>query len=106
MLNVKAGDKVLVTSPYNRYIEKVKKVTPTGNIRLENGEYYNKFGRVKSNDVWKYSHLMELTKDLEEKILREDYIKDTMMILKNLKELTFEQAVAIRKTLHEKQVKQ
>ena len=58
-LNVKAGDKVLVSGRYkeNDYIAEVEKVTPTGRIRLSDrcATQFDKYGReMASNGYFPY----------------------------------------------------
>ena len=62
-LNVKVGDKVLVSGRYkeNDYIAEVEKVTPTGRIKLSGGSsaQFDKYGREMGANLY-YSHWLSI----------------------------------------------
>lgn len=62
-LNVKPGDKVLYTSRYEESIETVKSITPSGNIRIEDGPLFTPEGRLKSSDPYAYAYISIITDD-------------------------------------------
>lgn len=102
MLNVKPGDKVVVTGRRSgRYITTVVRITPSGNIRCDNGELYDSNGSQKTSDVWNISHLSELTPEIEKEIIQERYIKRTFDKLHEVKTLTYDQCTKIMEILEE-----
>jgi hypothetical protein len=63
-LNVKVGDKVLVSSYSTEYIATVVKITPTGRIRTDKtgNTQFDKYGDQMGGDsIWHRSHISLLT---------------------------------------------
>lgn len=80
-LNVKAGDKVLMIGgyTYNHYeqICTVKKVTPTGRIRIKGLEtQFDKFGYAMGRGNWDAPCFIKPITDDEEKEIREKWRKN------------------------------
>jgi hypothetical protein len=99
-LNVKTGDEVLVSSRWRKEIVTVTNVTPKGFIRTSDGGYYDSYGRIKSSDPWDGSSISILTEEMRKSFLEEKYIRATLVMLNDLKRLTYEQAVQIREILN------
>ncbi len=98
-MDLKVGDKVLVTARYSQFIEKVAKITPAGNIRLTNGSLYMPDGRQRGGDIWSTSCIQPLTPELEESLRRTTFIKKTLYVMHEIKDITYEQAIEIRQIL-------
>lgn len=94
-LELQVGDEVLVTSLYRHSIKKVKRITPTGNIRLEDDSYYDAYGYVKSSDSWDNGRLYLLTPEKKKAFVENAYIAKTISELKKIEKLSYEQAVKI-----------
>lgn len=80
-LNVKIGDKVLLVSENSRRIVTVKKITPTGRIKVTNCTFgFDKYGeKMGGNDLYKNIdvNIQPLTKEVE----REFHLKSERMRL-------------------------
>lgn len=98
-LNVKTGDEVLVESRWRKEIVTVTNVTPKGFIRTSDGGYYDNYGRIKSSDPWDSSSISILTEEMKKSFLEEKYTRSTLLMLDDLKILSYEQAVKIREIL-------
>lgn len=98
-MDLKAGDKVLISARYSKSIGVVKKVTPAGNIRLKNGELYTPGGSLKTRDAWNISHIQPLTPELEESLRQDSVIASVLNAMHNAKSITYEQALEIRQIL-------
>ena len=96
---LKVGDKVIVNTRLGRIIREVDKITPAGNIKLNNGSIYNKDGSEKGGDSWTRSFLSEATPEVIQEIHDSKVIAYTKKKMKELKELNIEQARAILKIL-------
>lgn len=100
-LQVKAGDKVIVVSSgwyCDDKIATVEKITPTGLIKVCGTLYYAN-GMERGGNSWSCSHLEEYTEEKGKKIRENLLISETCDKLRNIKELSYEQAVAINKIL-------
>jgi len=96
--NLKAGDKIIVTSRYYQTITTVEKITPTGRIKID-GEYFGKDGyAIGRGDTWYgRSHLKEATPEAVEKIRQNNIIDKAIEATRNIRKekLTYEQASKI-----------
>lgn len=102
-LNVKVGDKVLYQ--YNSWgksverIETVKKVTPTGRIRIEGMDsQFDKYGREMGGDAWSgHAHLSIPTEEDYKRIDENAVISKALSLLEKLnkKTLSYDKAVKI-----------
>lgn len=102
MLDLKPGDRVVVSSRRSgRYISKVARITPSGNIRCDNGELYEPTGSQKTSDVWNISHISKLTPEIEEEIMQENYINRTLAKLHKISNLTYDQCKRLNAILEE-----
>lgn len=100
-MDVKIGDEVLVQSRWKKAIVTVINITPKGFIRTSDGGYYDNNGRVKTSDPWNGSTIYILTEDMKKELLEEKLINETLYILQNIKELSYEQAIKIREVLEQ-----
>lgn len=98
-MDLKAGDKVLVLACYHKYVSVVEKITPAGNIRLKDGGLYTPDGTLKTKDAWNNSHIQPLTPELEESLRRDMYVSKTLTIMQETSNITYAQAVEIRRIL-------
>lgn len=98
-MNLKAGDRVLVSACYHEFISTVEKITPAGNIRLKNGELYMPDGVLKTKDKWSCSHIQPLTPEKEELLRRSAYISRILAIMHKTSSITYAQAVEIQQVL-------
>ena len=88
-LNVKAGDKLLISNTNNEYIATVARVTPTGRIRLAGSFDYmqfDKYGRQMGTDSL-YSGKYRLSIPTEEDYKRVERNKLVGKILYNIRSL-------------------
>jgi hypothetical protein len=56
---IKAGDEIAISRRFNNSLEKVAKVTPTGRIKLTNGDAYDKNGRL-IGEHYNYSFIIPM----------------------------------------------
>lgn len=98
-LELKPGDEVLVRGRYHQSIKKVKRVTPMGNIRLEDDSYYDMYGNEKNSDAWYRTNIVKATSEVKEKYRQREVAKDTLYAINKCRVLTYEQAVQIRAAL-------
>lgn len=100
-LNVEVGDAVVVRSSWNNsYLSKVERITPKGAIRV-NGILYDEYGREKGSNVWNRSHITKATEEDVKQIEEEKFITLTLVKLRKIKELSYEQAVEIERVLRD-----
>ena len=100
-MNVKVGDKVEMIYGGERFgtIVTVEKVTPTGLIKTS-GYTFNPDGSQRGNgDRWYRRRIYEITPERMEEIREHRYINRTIMMCRNVGDLTYQQAVIIRKAL-------
>lgn len=98
-MDLKAGDKVLVSARYHKYISAVDKITPAGNIRLKDGGLYTPDGTLKTRDKWNCTRIQPLTPELEKSLQRDSYISKTIAIMHETSNITYAQAIEIRRIL-------
>ena len=102
---LKVGDKVIVNTRLGRIVREVEKITPAGNIKLNNGSIFNKDGSERGGDNCTRSFLSEATPEVIQEIHDAKVIAYTKKRMKELKELNIEQARAILKILSESEEK-
>ena len=73
MLNLKAGDKVLMRNTWCIEIEVVDKITPTGLIKVD-GHTFRPDGRERGGDSYHPWHIESLTPELEVEFYRKRFI--------------------------------
>ena len=56
---IKPGDKVAISGQFEITIKEVLRITPTGRIKLTNGDTYDKNGRL-TGDHYYHSHLVTM----------------------------------------------
>lgn len=98
-MDLKAGDKVLISAQYSKSIGVVEKITPAGNIRLKNGELYSPDGNLKTKDIWNVPYIRPLTPEMEEEIQKDSVKAKALRIMHKTTSLTYEQAVEVLKIL-------
>jgi hypothetical protein len=77
MKNLKIGDNVAISGYYSMALGKVKKITPTGRIELENGHKYDNTGRLMGNHFHRSTIVsMEEYNTYMEKKEKENHKKD------------------------------
>ena len=96
--NLKPGDEVFIRSPYgDKYLRTVEKITPTGLIKV-GGCLYTKEGRQRGEA---FAHgLVECTPEKKEEFMREVFTHKVLRGLRNVPNITYEQAVEINKVLN------
>ena len=94
---LKVGDKVIVNTKLGRIIREVDKITPAGNIKLNNGTIYNKDGSERGGNCWNTTYLSEATPEVIKEIKEKHFIICVKKQLKEFlkKDLTIEQAQAL-----------
>ena len=101
--NLKAGDQVIVHTNMGRVIRQVEKITPAGNIKLNNGTIFNKDGRERGGNDWNATYLGEATPEIVKEIKEKHFIICVKKQLKEFlkKDLTIEQAQALFQIIKE-----
>ena len=101
-MDLKVGDKVIISSRQSRSVGTVEKVTPGGRYRVKN-HLYNNDGteRISARDVYYGggSFITAATEDDIKSIRESIYTKKVLNTLHDLSDITFEQAVQINKIL-------
>ena len=100
-MELKAGDKVLIESRWNKCIGEVAKVTPKRHIRLTNGSLYDSEGRLKTSDLWNISHISILTNEIVDELVHEKICNEAIKTMNNIKKIDYEKAVKILSILEE-----
>lgn len=107
-LKVKAGDAVLYYngSFYKNdlpIITKVKKVTPTGRIRVEYSpsKQFDKYGWEIGSNTWRRTNIEVPTAEKLQEVKKRIFIRKTIRQMQSCEEsnISYEQAVAIMKVL-------
>ena len=101
--NLKAGDQVIVHTNMGRVIRTVEKITPAGNIKLNNGTIFNKDGSERGGSKWNTTYLGEATPEVVKEIKDKHFIIYVKKQLKEFlkKDLTIEQARALFQLIKE-----
>lgn len=71
---LKVGDQVVVSTNMGRVLRTVDKITPAGNIKLNNGTLYNKDGSQRGNNGWYSNSLEEATPEVIQEIKKAHFI--------------------------------
>ena len=106
-LNVKVGDKLLLSSgySYNRSerIVEVIKVTPTGRIRIDDADsQYDKYGCEMGSDSWGHRSFLSIpTQEDYKRIKKNKTISKVNALIRDLdtSKLTYEDALRIIEVL-------
>ena len=101
--NLKVGDQVIVHTNMGRVIRTVEKITPAGNIKLNNGTLFNKDGTERGRSTWNTTYLGEATPEVVKEIKEKHFIICVKKQLKEFlkKDLTIEQARALFQLIKE-----
>lgn len=91
-LNVKAGDKVIVSTRNGDYITTVEKVTPSGRIKTKENYSFRSNGTQIGDDTWNIRHLHEYTEERAQKIMREKIINKAYSKMRQINDITYEMA--------------
>ena len=103
-LNVKVGDKVVLSYPGSDYrvIDDVIRVTPSGRIKIarNSSKTFSAEGVEMRSDRWApRARLYILTPELEAEIHDEKVIRKCLLIMHKTQKITYEQAAAIMEIL-------
>lgn len=101
--NLKAGDKVFVDGRWGSELRTVEKITPAGNIKLDNGLIFNRNGMERGGDQWYILTLREADFKAIEEHRRNTVIKKAKTLMAETKQITLEQAVKIIEILTPKE---
>ena len=102
-LNVKVGDVVLYYygNPWSEkhpVITKVAKITPTGRIRVERSieEQFDKYGKkMGCCSGWSRPYIKVPTAEELQEVKEKNFIKDVIQKMHDVKNISYDQAVAI-----------
>lgn len=102
-LNVKVGDKVLLSGGYgiNKHekIATVERITPTGRIKVSGStSYFNKYGdEMRKSDSWALKYYLKIpTPEDFKRIEERDFIRRALRIVEKFElSMTLEQAKKI-----------
>ena len=98
--NLRVGDKVIVSNYGYKEIAQIEKITPSGMIKV-NGSLYNKDG---SRRGAMYSFcLQECTPEIEKELAQRAFIRKVVTRMRNIKDITYEQAIKINRILADDQ---
>lgn len=105
-LSVKEGDLVLLHQGVGITREEklvhVKKVTPTGRIRVENCEYqFSPYGKRLGGDAWSSAEVSLPTEEDVKRVKENETIQKAHRMLREMKEISYETAVKIIAILEE-----
>lgn len=99
-MEFEVGKKVLVRGKWNsKYIRTIEKITPKGNVRLDDGKLYNPDGSQKTSDYWNQTTICILTEEMAQELEKEAFVKNTIEELKKVQDINYEDAVKIMKIL-------
>lgn len=106
-LTVKEGDLVLLRKgvgiSWEEKLVHVKKVTPTGRIRVDECEYqFSPYGRRLGGDAWNSAELSLPTEEDIKRITENEVKQKAYRMLREVKELSYNAAVKIIAILEEK----
>ena len=103
-LNVKVGDKVIVSSRWSTdYVCTVDAITPKGFIKVDS-VLYNKNGSKRGGD--RYSYISVATSDTIQKYNESRFIKMMLNKMHNIEDIDYSQALEISKILAKEEKKQ
>lgn len=84
---LKIGDKVFVKSIYSTRLATIKRITPTGQINInESSVKFNRYGKEMAHQGWGHSYLSEWTQEEETELIR---IADRKQILYKLSKFDY-----------------
>ena len=96
--NIKVGDKVIWENSMatHREIATVVGITPTGRIKIDkSNKYFRKSGCEITSDIWHSSRIYLYTEELAEEIKRKRIVNKAFSLMRNAREITYEQAEKI-----------
>ena len=98
-INVKVGDKVLISGPYDKSIGVVDRITPTGIIQVSNSFCKFSFrpdGRERGAESYCGRTIQKLTQEMEQRFCQENFIQIvTRKIFDECTPFSYEQAKAL-----------
>ena len=99
---LKAGDLVFVTNRHGTSLRQVEKITPKGFVKVGNSLFNPETGVERGTDPWCVTHIKQATAEAVESFKRNALISSTLKVMQGLRrsDITYEQAVEIRKILH------
>lgn len=99
--NLKAGDNVFVCCRSGRTLHQVEKITPKGFIKVD-GTLYKKNGFQRGGDnPWYSYHIRPASDEEVEQFQKDRFVAAVIRKLNSIKNLPYEQAVAIYGILEE-----
>lgn len=96
--NLKVGDMVIISSTFGERIAKVDRITPAGNIGVGDRLFLPN-GLERGGNYYHRIHLREATPEAIKKVKIEQTISKAYQLMRNAKNITFEQATEIIKIL-------
>lgn len=93
-LNVKVGDKVIVSSRNGDYITTVERITPSGRIKTKEGYAFRSDGSQIGGDPWYTMHMYEYAEERAQKIMKKMVIDKAYSKMRriNYDDITYEMA--------------
>lgn len=88
---LKVGDLVFVNGRFNTALQKVEKITPAGNIKV-NGVLFNSKGYERTSDKWNIRNLSQATPEAIKSYSEKLTIKKAFKLMQETKKITLEQA--------------
>lgn len=93
-MGLKVGDKVFVHSIGCRFLATVEKVTPKFYVKV-NGNLYDHNGILRGGGAWHKSHIEPADEEMIAEYNRERFVRETLKKMREVNQITYEQAVAI-----------
>lgn len=93
---LKAGDKVFVSSRSGTTLQTVQKITPTGRVIVNNIQF---IGGINKSNMWDIITLEEATEEKIKEYKIRGFIRRVFYELKQKKSMTYEQAKKINEIL-------
>ena len=100
--NLKAGDKVFVRSYGSCRLDFVEKVTPKGFIKVS-GTLFKKDGFERGSSVWYHTSIEPATEEMIAEYNKEKFISATIKQMHETLEISYGQALKIRKILNKQE---
>lgn len=99
---LKAGDLVFVSNRHGTTLCQVEKITPRGFVKAGGMYFRPDDGVERGTDLWCVTSIHQATDESVERYQRNALISSTLKIVQGLNrnDITYEQAVEIRKILH------
>ena len=100
-LNVKAGDKVIISTRNGDYITTVEKITPSGRIKTKDNYAFRPNGTQIGGDYWYTRRLYEYTEERAQKVMQKMVIDKAYSKIRsiNYDDITYKMARDILATL-------